>query len=188
MKKILLVNASPRKEGNSDRITALLADDLKDCEVTIFNMREKNCRPCLACGACQGKDTQLCVQKDDVEKLLPVIDECDAIVIATPIYNHQICSQAKLFIERWYPFFAYDRPFMSNTSRPGKKGALVCSFWGSPVDVIEKYADWTVSGFSQMGADKTKVVLFPQIPGRGDVLKNKEYITEIHELSDWLSE
>lgn len=64
----------------------------------------------------------------------------------------------------------------------------MCSFWGSPVDVIEKYADWTVSGFSQMGADKTKAVLFAQIPGRGDVLKNKEYITEIHELSGWLSE
>ena len=38
MKKILLVNASPRKGGNSDTITKMLAEDLKDCEVTVFNM------------------------------------------------------------------------------------------------------------------------------------------------------
>ena len=57
-------------ESGDRLVLAVLADDLEDCEVTVFNIREKICRPCLACGACQGKDTQLCVQKDDVEKLL----------------------------------------------------------------------------------------------------------------------
>lgn len=47
MKKILLVNASPRKGGNSDLITKMLAEELKDCEVIVFNMREKKCNPCL---------------------------------------------------------------------------------------------------------------------------------------------
>lgn len=95
---------------------------------------------------------------------------------------------AKLFIERWYPFFKYDAPFMSNTSKLGKKGALVCSFWGSPVDVTRKYAEWTVAGFSQIGCDKTKVVLFSQIPEKGAVLKNDEYVSKIHELAAWLAE
>ena len=187
-KKILLVDASPRVGGNSDIIVNMLAEDLKNSEVTVFKMREKKCNPCLACAVCQGRDDQICVQKDDIAELLPVINECDAIVMATPLYNQQICSQAKLFIERWYPFFKWDAPLMSNTSNPGKKAALVVSFWGSPVDVTQKYADWTVSGFSQMGADKTKAILFPQIPGKGDVMKNDEYISKIHELADWISE
>ena len=62
-------------------------------------MREKKCCPCLACGACQNKSTQDCVQKDDMTTLLPLIEACDAIVVATPVYNHQINSQAKLFIQ-----------------------------------------------------------------------------------------
>ena len=94
----------------------MLAEDLKDCEVTVFNMREKKCNPRLACGACQGKDTQMCVQKDDIRGLLPAIDQCDGILLATPIYNQQICSQAKLF--------KFDAPLLSNTSKPGKKGAI----------------------------------------------------------------
>ena len=188
MKKIVLVDASPRVNGNSDQVVRILTEDLKAHEVIVYKMREKETHFCLACGACQGKDTQRCVQKDDYTKLLPVLDTCDAIVMATPIYNQQISAMAKLFIERWYPFFKRDAPLMSNTSKPGKKGALVCSFWGSPVDVTEKYAKWTVSGFSQMGCDKTKAILFPKIPGRGDILAREEYINEIHELAKWLVE
>ena len=102
----------------------MLAEDLKDQEVVVYKMRETKNNFCLACGACQGKDTQICVQKDDYTALLPVMNECNAIVIATPIYNQQICSMAKLFIERWYPFFKYDSPLMSNTSKPGKRELL----------------------------------------------------------------
>lgn len=188
MKKILLVDASPRLKGNSESVVNTLTEDLKEHEVIVYKMRETKNNFCLACEACQRKDTQNCVQADDYTNLLPVIDKCDAIVIATPIYNQQISSMAKLFIERWYPFFKYDAPFMSNSSKLGKKGALVCSFWGSPIDLIKKYAEWTVSGFSQIGCDKTKAVLFPQIPGRGDVLKKDNYVNEIHKLAEWLAD
>lgn len=167
-------------------ITRMLADDLKDCEVTVFNMREKKYNPCFACGACQGKDTQMCVQNDDIQEILPVIDTCDGIVLATPIYNQQICSQAKLFIERWYPFFKFDNRLMSNTSKTGKKGALICSFWGSPVDVTTTYAEWTLDGFCQIGVEEKKTLIFPQIPGRGDVCKREDYVKQIHELAEWL--
>ena len=102
MKQFLLVCDSPRKGGNSEKALDLLASDLKEHTVISFHMREKNCRPCQACAACQGKETQSCVLKDDITPLLPVIDRCDGIVIATPIYNQQITSQAKLFIERLY--------------------------------------------------------------------------------------
>ena len=87
MKKILLVDASPRVNGNSESIVNMLAEDLKDQEVVVYKMRETTNNFCLACGACQGKDSQSCVQKDDYTNLLPVIDECDSIVIATPIYS-----------------------------------------------------------------------------------------------------
>lgn len=188
MKKILLVNASPRKGGNSDTVTQLLADDLKGCQATIFHMREKKCNPCLACGACQNKDTQMCVQNDAIQTLLPLIDDCDGIVLATPIYNQQISSQAKLFIERWYPFFHVDHKLMSNTSKYGKKGAMVCCCWGSPVDITTRYANWTLQGFSQIGVEHTKALIFSQIPGKGDILKNERFMQQIHMLAAWMEE
>ncbi len=186
MKKILLVDASPRKGGNSEIAVDTLAEDLKVNEITVFKMREKDCRPCLACGACQGKNTQMCVQKDDIAALLPVIEQCDAIVLATPIYNQQINSQAKLFIERFYPFFKADGKGMSNTSKYGKKAALLCTCWGSPRDVTEKYADWTVSGFSQMGAEEFRSLVFDGIPERGQIKERPDYMKQLHELAEWL--
>ncbi len=188
MKKIILVNSSPRVNGNSDNITKILAENLKECEVLVFNMREKKCNPCLACGVCQNKESAKCIQKDDISNIIDKIDTCDALVIATPIYNQQINSQAKLFIERWYPFFNFNNKLYSNTSKYGKKGALICSFWGSPVDITSKYAEWTVSGFSQIGVEHTKTLIFPQIPNKGDVLKRDDYITQIKELAKWLKE
>lgn len=188
MKKILLVNASPRKGGNSDIVVDTLAQDLKGCEVTVFKMYEKDCRPCLACAACQHKSTQICVQKDDITELLPLLNTCDAVVLATPIYNQQINSQAKLFIDRFYPFFRADDPMMTNSSKRDKKAALICSFWGSPKDVVTRYAEWTVKNFAQIGADKTRTLIFNGIPARGQILERQDYLDELHALARWLAE
>lgn len=87
MKKVLLIDASHRKNGNSEIIVDTIAADLKNAEVTVFKMREKSCKPCMACAACQGKETQMCVQKDDIAALLPVIEACDSILVVSPIYH-----------------------------------------------------------------------------------------------------
>ncbi len=188
MKKILLVDASPRKNGNSEVIVDTIAADLKDCEVTVFKMREKTCNPCLACAACQGKDTQMCVQKDDLTANLPAIDAADAIVIATPIYNQQMSAQAKMFIDRTYPFFSVTKEGMTNTSKPGKKAAVVCSCWAGDKVTYEKYAAWTAQALWQIGASDTKAYVFEMIPNRGDILNNASHMEKVHELAKWLAE
>lgn len=188
MKTILLVNASPRAKGNSEIITQNLAEDLKDQRVVVFTMRDKDCRYCKACGACQGTEGQRCVQDDDITKLLPVIEACDPIVVATPIYNQQVSSLAKLFIERFYPWFDFSKKGMSNTAKYGKKAALVCSFWDSPKEEVKKYADWTVSGFCQMGAEQFQTLIFNHIPNAGDVANRPDYLEQVHQLACWLNE
>lgn len=188
MKKILLVDSSPRRNGNSNMIIDWIAEDLKAEDVSVFKMREKECKPCLACGACQKRENQKCVQNDDLSKLLSVVNECDAIVLATPIYNHQINSQAKLFIERMYPFFNLEKRNMSNTTKFGKKAALICSCWAGPKEVYEKYARWTVRSFSQIGAEETRALVFDQIPNAGDIAKRKDYREIIHQVSNWIVE
>lgn len=188
MKKILLIDSSPRIGANSEVIVDTLALDLKDADVTVFKMREKNCSACKACGACQGKDEPACIQQDDISPLLPLIDECDAIVFATPIYNHQINSQAKLFIERFYPFFNITKENMTNTKKRNKKAALICSCWGGPRDIYEKYAQWTADGFAQIGVRYTKSMVFNQLTYPGAVKEREDYMEKVHNLAKWLGE
>lgn len=188
MKKIVLVDASPRRGGNSETIVDTLAADLRGENVVVFKMREKSWHPCLACAACQHRDRPVCVQKDDLSALLAELDSCDAVVLASPIYYHQLCAQAVAFIDRFYPFFNLDRPKMSNTSKFGKKGALICSFWGGPLERYQKYAAETAQCLSSVGADDVRSLVFGGIPERGDVAKNVDYMRQIHELAQWLTE
>lgn len=188
MKKILLIDTSPRQGGNSDTAARLLADDLKNEEVVLFTMRDKHCSNCKACGACQGKTTQSCVQADDITPLLPLIDTCDAIAIITPVMNHQMSSQAKLFIERFYPFFNFTMEGMSNTSKRGKKGAMVCSCWGGPVEVYQKYAEWTLESFTQIGVAHTKALVFNQLSLPGAIKARPDYLAQLHSLAKWLAQ
>lgn len=128
------------------------------------------------------------VQKDDITSLLPVIDQCDALVVASPIYNQQITSLAKLFIERFYPFFHVEKENMSNTSKQGKKAALVCVCGGSDRKITHQYADWTVSGFSQVGATDTRALVFDGIPGLGEIRNREDYMEQLEELAGWVAE
>ncbi len=188
MKKILLVDASPRKNGNSEVVVDKIAAELQDAEVTVFKMREKKVNPCLACDACQGKDAPICVQKDDMSALVAEIEACDAIALATPIYFHQVSAQAKMFIDRFHSFFNIEKPFMSNTAKRGKKAALLCPFWGGPADVYAKYAEDTVKNFSFIGADDTKALIFGNVAQPGSIKNNEKYMEEIAALAKWLAE
>ena len=190
MKTILLVNASHRKNGNSEAIINTLAADLNDQHVVSFTIREKDCRYCRACFACHraGTGHHPCVQDDDIAKLAPVIETCDAIVMATPIYIQQVSSLARLFIERFYPWFNPNGKGLSNTKKYGKKAAFICSFGNCPRELIKKYADWTVSTFSQIGAEHFSTLIFDKIPQAGDVKKRPDYMEQIHNLSQWLKQ
>ena len=49
MKKVLIINASKRRKGNSYALESRIAEQLEGkAEVTLFNIGEKDVRVCLA--------------------------------------------------------------------------------------------------------------------------------------------
>ena len=58
MKKILIVNASKRRKGNSYALEQKIAAELEGkAEVSLFNIGEKDVRVCLACDCCKRQHT-----------------------------------------------------------------------------------------------------------------------------------
>lgn len=89
--KIIGINGSPRKGGNSEILLKIALDSLP-CETEQINLREYDIKRCLACGTC-GKDKktgkyQDCVMKgkDDVNMIYDKLLEADGFIIATPVY------------------------------------------------------------------------------------------------------
>ena len=64
-KKILILNASPRKRGNIAQMVAEMSDEAKaqGAEVDFVEVQKLNVQPCMACMQCLAKD--FCVLPDD---------------------------------------------------------------------------------------------------------------------------
>jgi len=189
MKKVILVNASPRAKGNCVDALNIIAENIKDAEVEIFDLNKNTCNPCKACNACKMKETVNCIQKDDMAALLPKLDTCDALVVASPIYFGMVTAPAKAFLDRCYPFFNPTKENMTIATKFGKKVAIIVTAGSGPIDVYAKHAEdyckFGVAGFTQ-----SKILSFnsAKCGMMGKIFADDAEAKQIKELAAWLSE
>lgn len=103
MKNVLIISASPRKNGNSDILCDRFAQGATERghnAEKVF-LAEKNISYCRGCGVCNS--THKCIQKDDMAEILDKMVTADVIVLATPVYFYSMDGQMKTFIDRTVP-------------------------------------------------------------------------------------
>ena len=85
VKNVLILSASPRKGGNSDLLCDQFARGAEEAghKVEKIRVQEKKISSCLACYGC--RNTGVCVQKDDMQEVYPLLDEAEMIVLASPV-------------------------------------------------------------------------------------------------------
>ena len=143
--KIAILNGSPRI-GNTAAMVNAFAEGAKEAghEVEVLHVGKMKIGGCLACEYCHGKGEGKCVQKDDMDKVLPAYLEADMIVAASPIYYSAPTSQLQAAIQRIYPI-----------GKPGKatKAALLLSSMSGGYDVaVAQYKALTgMFGLQDMG-------------------------------------
>ena len=101
--KIAVLNGSP-KVGNTAAMVDAFAEGAKEAghEVEILHVGKMKIGGCLACEYCHGKGEGSCVQKDDMEKVMPAYKEADMVVFASPIYYFDMSAQLSAAIQRVY--------------------------------------------------------------------------------------
>ena len=90
--KVLLVNGSPRANGNTARALKEVADTLaaEGLETEIAWIGNKPVRGCIACGKCRASGNGRCAFDDDVaNRIIEKLESADAIVIGSPTYYGQ---------------------------------------------------------------------------------------------------
>ena len=143
--KITILNGSPRM-GNTAAIVNAFAEGAKAAghEVEILDVGKMKINGCLACEYCHGKGEGKCIQKDDMEKVMPAYQDSDMLVMASPIYFAAPTSQIQAAIQRIYPL-----------GKPAKatKAALLLSSMAGGYDVaIAQYKTLTAMfGLQDMG-------------------------------------
>lgn len=101
---ILVLNGSPRPQGDTAKMVSAFkkAAEKAGHEVRVIEVCRMNVRGCLACEYCHGKGRGACAQKDDMRQIYDALPETDMLVLASPIYYHNISGQLKCVIDRFY--------------------------------------------------------------------------------------
>ena len=127
--KILGISGSPRKEGNTDiLIKRALAGAKAQGAVTQFiSLSDYDIADCNGCEGC-AKSTQ-CIIKDDMQRIYPLLDDADALVIGSPTYFYNVTGLMKVFLDRLYCWLIFDKDDRSiwsyKNADKNKKPAIV---------------------------------------------------------------
>lgn len=106
-KNILIIKGSPRKNGNTAMLAGAFAKGAITAghSVSIFDAATANLRPCKACGSCWAKGKPCIFEDDFNDKLVPMLEQADVLVFATPLYWYTCSAQLKLAIDRINAYF-----------------------------------------------------------------------------------
>ncbi len=90
--KVLMINGSPRQNGNTARALAEIAATLKTEGISseILWIGKGAVHGCTACGACRAQGAGKCVFDDDIaNRIAERLPAADAIVLGSPTYYGQ---------------------------------------------------------------------------------------------------
>lgn len=168
-KRIIILNGSPRKNGNTSALVKAFTEGAESNghTVTVCFLDGMDINGCKGCFG-GGKDPEHpCVQRDDMEKIYPAYKEADIVVLATSLYYWSISGQLKCTFDRLFAVAECD----PNLRNPQKECALLMAAEGYGFeetlywyDRLEKHLGWKSVG----------KVLCGGVMALGDIEERKE--------------
>ena len=128
-KKIVILNGSPRKSGNTSALVKAFAEGAESAGHTVaeFFLDKMEIHGCKGCfGGHSDRDCP-CVQKDDMAKIYPAVRDCDVVVLASPLYYWTMSGQLRTALDR---LFALEEGGANLLRGNGKASALLMAAEG----------------------------------------------------------
>ncbi len=138
--KVLIINGSPRKNGNTSialaQMEAVFAEE--GIEVTSVQVGHEVVRGCVACNGCAKLGR--CVYDDCVNQLAPLFEEADGLVVASPVYYGSANATLVAVLDRLFYSTHFDKTMKVGAAVAcARRGGLTATF-----DELNKY--FTISG------------------------------------------
>ena len=176
--KTLIFSGSPRKDGD----TAALIDEFVrqlDGEVEIVDVFERNIASCIDCRFCW--ENEGCSQLDDMQDVYDLIQECDNILIASPVFFTEVTGQLLVVASRLQTYFCA-RYFRKETpvAKIKKGGILLVQGGGHKA---EKAADTAAALLKEMNAIKIAPPIFCLETDTVPPAENREAVDRLSELA-----
>lgn len=123
MRKTLIFNGSPRRNGDTAALLRVLTEALTG-EYRVVDCYREKISPCIDCRSCRKEKS--CVLQDDMQEIYPYIEDCDSVVIASPIYYAELTGKLLDAASRFQIYHAA-RAFRDEDPglRPKKGGVIL---------------------------------------------------------------
>ena len=107
--KVMMVNGSPRTQGNTAAALEEMRKvfDAAGVETELVNIGLKPIRGCIACQKCS--QTGKCVFDDVVNETAPLFEECDGLVVGTPVYYASANATTIAYLDRLFYSTHFDK-------------------------------------------------------------------------------
>ena len=177
--KILGLEGSPRKNGNTEKLVKVILDGAteKGAETKFYKLAKMNISLCLGCFSC--RETGACVTEDDMQLLHEEIQASDAIILGSPVYMWQVSGQTKLFMDRLVPFIKPD----FTTRLKGKKSVFMVFTQGNPDEQSFKhYFEYLENLFSFLHYDVKGTMVATGTRDKNDILQQADLLGKAREV------
>lgn len=163
--KVLMINGSPHKEGNTWVALHEMEKvfDQEHIETELLHIGHKDIRGCIACYSCQKNGK--CVFDDMVNETARKFQECDGLIIGSPVYYASANATLIAFLDRLFYSTHFDKSMKVGASVVvARRGGLSATF-----DELNKF--FTISGMPVASSQ-----YWNSIHGRepGEALKDSE--------------
>ena len=138
--KVLMLNGSPRRGGNTARALEEMARLFakEGVEAEIIQVGHLDIRGCIACNACYSSGK--CVFDDIVNELAEKFSQADALVVASPVYYASANATLTAVLDRLFYSSGFDKTMKVGAGvAVARRGGCSATF-----DQLNKY--FTISG------------------------------------------
>ena len=101
--KVVAVNGSPRKGGNTEELLKKVLEPLAAAgwETELLQVGGSNIRGCAACFKCfENQNRQCAVKKDVFNSIMDKLVAAEAIVLGSPTYFTDVSAEMKALLDR----------------------------------------------------------------------------------------
>lgn len=182
--KVLAINGSARKNGNTDILINRIFEKLNQAgiETEAVQFAGDVINPCKACFACGGKEN--CVHnKDRFCEIFKKMKTADAIILGSPVYSANISANMQAFLERAAVVCDMNPGLLKH-----KIGASVVSARrGGALNAVDAMNHFFLNHEMFVVGSTYWNMAYGQMPG--DVLKDEEGLANMDNLAEnliWL--
>lgn len=188
--KILGISGSPRKGGNSDILLekALEGASASGCETEKIVLSDLNISPCREEEYETVNDDGLSIIDDDIHTIFQKIKECDALILASPIFFGSLSSQTKIMIDRFQCVWVSKTMLKKDIFSDKKIGGLILVQATKREDFLDNARSIVGHFFATINVEKKSDVSCMGVDKKASVLDKPEAIEAAYQMGKMLAE